>query len=124
MCAQTVDAFGNKGLTEVCQIHKSLLEREKEAGESKAHAPIKSPTRSEKHMQCVPLDRGAPLLTTQCVIVFAPACAAAHECHAAMLLECRSQGEAWGNQSLWEVQKPHKSKLELEKEAWLKAVLP
>ena len=35
---------------------------------------------------------------------------------------CRRQEEVWGNLSLEQLQKPHKSKLELEKEAWGKSV--
>ena len=35
---------------------------------------------------------------------------------------CRDQGEAWGNEPLWAVQKPHKSRLEREQEAWRRAV--
>jgi hypothetical protein len=34
----------------------------------------------------------------------------------------RDQGEAWGNEPLWAVQRPHKSRLELEQEAWRRAV--
>ena len=36
----------------------------------------------------------------------------------------RDQGEAWGNEPLWAVQRPHKSRLELEQEAWRRAVRP
>ena len=48
-----MDAFGNKGLSEVCQVHLSLLEREKLAGASLAHASIKPPTRAQMNTTCV-----------------------------------------------------------------------
>ena len=42
--------------------------------------------------------------------------------HMLRLVLRRDQGEAWGNEPLWAVQKPHRSRLELEQEAWLRAV--
>ena len=38
--SQAVDTFGNLPYEDVCIVHKSKLELEKEAGESKAHKSV------------------------------------------------------------------------------------
>ena len=69
--AQTVDAFGNLPYEAVCIVHKSKLELEKEAGESKAHKSIRTPSRAERHMMCGSVLDFAYLLVSCCAQISA-----------------------------------------------------
>ncbi len=117
-------------------IKKSLLEIEKEAAaESATHTKIKSPTRSELHKKCACLHLTIGSCRNLALDATSQECfgSAAQWSHSAGSLQqgarkilvverCRDQGEAWGNEPLWAVQKPHRSRLELEQEAWRRAV--